>query len=116
MERTIYDNVIFSPERIIFEAPPILEKGLIKKQSDAFVIEGTTDYLDLSGIAPLTVDEINLYKQLVQLAKNDNENDPYIVESKGIFKAHVRERVHGGQYKNNKEYDMLNENQIFEKE
>lgn len=78
--------------------------------------KGTTDYLDLSGIDPLSEGEIIRYKQLVQLAKKENENDPYMLESKGIFKENVKDKVHDGQYKTCKEYDMLNENQIFEKE
>jgi len=116
MERTIYDNVVFSPERIIFEASPILGDGLVKKNTDAYLLEGETDYLDLSKIPIITSELDREYRRLVADAKKHNENDPYVVESKGIFKEHVRAKVRGGQYKNRKEYDMLNEDEIVEKE
>ena len=67
-------------------------------------------------IPPVTSEEDHEYRKLVVDAKKENENDPYMIESKGIFKENVRAKVRSGHYKNKKEYEMLNENQIFEKE
>lgn len=106
MERTLYDNAVFSPERIVFEAPPILEDGLIKKNKKAFLIEGDAEFLDLEKHGPLSEQEEKEYLRLVCQAKELNEQSPYMIESKGIFEKHVRKMVQDGHYKNIKEYKM----------
>jgi len=116
MERTIYDNAVFSAERILFESAPILTGDLIKKNQEAFLMEGDAEFLDLAQYEPLSELEEDEYLRLVNQAKELNELSPYMNESKGIFGMHIRAMIQNGKYKNNKEYDMLNENQIVEKE
>ncbi len=115
-ERTIYDNVIFSSERIIFEANPILNDGLFKKNIEAFVVDGDLDYLDIGQFGTLTDIEIENYKQLVNEAKIENEKTSYMIESRNIFENHVKEKILNGAYKNRSEYKNLGENEIIEKE
>ena len=117
MERSIYDNCIFSPERILFEAKPILKTfGLYKEKLEAFIVEGKNDCLDLSEYEELTKEEEKKYFELVRLAKEENENTQYMIESRQIFKDHVREKIENGKYKDRKEYKGLTTEEIIERE
>lgn len=116
MERTLYDNTVFSPERIIFEASPILSSDLYKTNQEAFITGGDTGFLDLEQYKPLQKQAENEYQKLVKEAKLINENDPYVVESRKIFKDHVKERVKRGDYKKRKEYSGLSADEIADRE
>jgi len=116
MERTIYDNTIFSPERIIFEAPPILKGGLYKKNTEAILINGTVEFFNLFQFENLANREEIEYLQLVKEAKALNDQSPYMVESKKIFQEQIRENIKNKKYKNNKEYQMLSDDEIVEQE
>ena len=40
LSRTIFDKSVFSPERLIFEASPTLEKGLSQKKYEIYYNKG----------------------------------------------------------------------------
>jgi len=116
MERTLYDNTVFSPERIIFEASPILSGDLYKTNQEAFIIRGDAEFLDLEKYKSLSKLDENEFKRLVKEAKSLNESDPYMVESRKIFRDHVKERVKRGDYKKRKEYSGLSADKIADRE
>jgi len=41
LPRTIFDKAVFSPERLVFETAPELEKGLVQEKIDALYVEGS---------------------------------------------------------------------------
>lgn len=116
MERCLYDRFVFSPERILFEAEPILRGGLHKINQDAFIIERSTNYLDLKQYNPPTKAEEKKYLRLVQEAKNLNEDIPYMIECREMFSSHVRKRVKQGKYKDRAEYKGLRTDEIVKRE
>ena len=116
MKRTVYDSTVFSPERIIFEAEPILQPGLHKEYQEAFIIEGTSDYLDLRQYEDLSEHERKEYLSVVGQAKKLNDEEPYMIECKRVFCDHVRERVEQGEYENRTEYKGMSTDEIIEQE
>jgi len=65
--RSLNDGSVGSPERIIYEAAPILMDGLVQKRPSPEYIPG--ELLDLSLIPDLCRDEEQQYKDLVAAAK-----------------------------------------------
>lgn len=116
MLRTLVDHVIFSPERIIFEAQPILYNGLIKKNKDAYMIDGSIYYLDLSSCKSLTGDEEQKFQMFVNKAKEDNDKSQYMIESKIIFKEHFKKCIKDNSFVVRKEFKLLSSDEIAEKE
>ncbi|MDR3666422.1 MAG: DUF5906 domain-containing protein [Ignavibacteriaceae bacterium] len=116
MVRTIYDYAVFSPERIIFETAPVLGDGLHKDHLDAYIIEGPAEFLDLETYEPLSEQEDKEYSRIVSEAKKLNENTQYMIESRKLFKDHIKDKVESGAYKNRPEYVGLDTEEIAERE
>lgn len=116
MERTVYDNTVFSPERIIFEADPILENGLDKLQKGGFLLDGSRDFLDLALVENITEKEEQLYKNAVKVAKEKNDFDPYVIKCRKAFKENVRQKVDNGEYNDRPEYQSKSKEDIVELE
>lgn len=78
LPRTIFDKAVFSPERLIFESSPNLEKGLIQEKIEPFYIEGSI--FDVSNME----DNISKGKQIESDDKHKSKdiskikNDDYI--------------------------------------
>ena len=70
LERTIIDTTVESPERLIYEANPVLGAGLTRRAREWQHRDGTP----LSGDFDLTADQIAQYEQLTAAAKADPEN------------------------------------------
>ena len=70
LERTIIDISVLSPERLIYEANPILGEGLSRRPREWHHREGTAFTGDLN----LTDDEILEYQRRVASAKTNPEN------------------------------------------
>ena len=115
-ERTIYDSHVFSPERIIFEAPPELIGNLRKANNDAIYHAGDYDYLELSTYGSFSDDESRQYISIVNQAKNENDQSEFVIKSKEIFKENIRKRVESGEYNNRKEYTGKSSEEIVDLE
>ncbi len=80
LSRSIFDKAVFSPERLIFEASPTLDDGLIQTKVDPFYIDGNV--IDLSDV--------------VAINKNSNESKAYkttLEESKKIKNKYIKDRT-----------------------
>ena len=115
MERTIYDNVVFSPERIIFESLPILNDGLEKRNTKAEFVDGS-EYLDLSLIKELTISQTKYYNLAVDKAKLENTKSTNYIEHKQKFENRVISHIGTGAFKNKAEYNGLLETEIVSRE
>jgi len=116
LKRTICDSTVFSPERIIFEAEPILDTDLHKTHQEAFILEGSTEYLDLEQYKPITKVEQKEYQRLVRDAKSLNDSTPYMIECRKQFNSRIGERVEAGDYEKRVEYKGLSKDEIAERE
>jgi len=83
LERTIIDLTVFSPERLVYEAAPILGEGVGRHKND-WVVEGGQIF-EFSQLT--TEDEIRKYKELVRQAKEK----PEVVSKSGEF--HTSDRL-----------------------
>jgi hypothetical protein len=72
LERCLVDITVLSPERLIYEAPPVLGEGIVRADRSWTHVAGTT----LSGEFTLSEAEIEAYQQAVAAAKSD----PVVVE------------------------------------
>ena len=70
LERTVIDPTVLSPERLIYEANPVLGEGLTRRARQWQHRDG----IPLSGDFNLTADQIAQYEQLTAAAKADPEN------------------------------------------
>ena len=70
LERTVIDPTVLSPERLIYEANPVLGEGLTRRARQWQHRDG----IPLSGDFDLTADQIAQYEQLTAAAKADPEN------------------------------------------
>ena len=70
LERTVIDPTVLSPERLIYEANPVLGAGLTRRARQWQHRDG----IPLSGDFDLTAEEIAKYEQLTAAAKADPEN------------------------------------------
>ncbi len=71
--RQIIDGLVFASERIIFEASPVLGKGLERRPPAPVYVAGES--LDTSLCADLTGEELVQYHQLVAQAKKEKESE-----------------------------------------
>lgn len=62
-----FDDSVISPERLFFEAPPILKDGLTQKRPEPLFRDG--DALYLSGLPPLTDAEEADFKAMIKRAE-----------------------------------------------
>ncbi len=81
LERCIIDPSVLSPERLIYEAPPILGDGLSRRPREWQHRGGTA----FSGDLSLTQDQINEYERLVANAKADPANKAKSDELAAIY-------------------------------
>lgn len=61
LERCLIDAYVFTPERLVFEAPPVLQPGLVQKKSPASSSEGCllkTQSFDLSAVQKSEVERL----------------------------------------------------------
>lgn len=114
-ERTIYDNAIFSPERIIFEGSPILEDGLVKRKQEADLI-GETDFLDLEKVKNISKLEQAEYNDLVKREKNKNAKSKYYLDCKQLFESNTLLKVERGDFKQRISYKGLLSEEIVSRE
>ncbi|MDQ2693963.1 MAG: hypothetical protein M3Z21_01045, partial [Pseudomonadota bacterium] len=71
LPRTIIDLAVYAqPNRIVFEAPPVLRDGIRQERPAPQLVQGEVDILDLSVLPELTEEEICTYEALTgQTAK-----------------------------------------------
>lgn len=86
LERSIIDLSVLSPERLIYEAAPILGDGLSRRPREWQHRNGTA----FSGDLSLTEDEIKKYERLVVNAKAKPEIK---AEAEGLAAIHYENRV-----------------------
>ncbi len=65
LERYIFDDAVYSPERLIFDAPPIRNKGVEQVARKLILIEGEA----LSGDFKISPEQEKELKKLIELAK-----------------------------------------------
>jgi len=80
LQRTIFDKSVFSPERLVFEAEPTLDKGLHRKVVEPLLIDGGV--IDLSNITP-TLQPKEVSDKLIET----------IAESKKIKKHYINTEI-----------------------
>jgi hypothetical protein len=81
-----FDKAVFSPERLVFEANPLLEDGLTQDRPACYYEAG--EVLDIDGIEPLTEAEEKLYAKAVADAKEAAKP-----ESLAIKEAYIESRI-----------------------
>lgn len=93
LDRTIIDGSVFSPERIVFETQPTISNGLNKKFTKAVLMEGENEYIDLSDIKPITDKEEEVFQSILQQAKEENEQTPYMIACKEKFENRIKSKI-----------------------
>jgi hypothetical protein len=91
LECSIVDRSVGSPERLVFEAPPICVDPLFQDKSKRkpVYVEGKVDVVDTLAVCPpLTVREQHLYKQAI--AKEKQRLRPVMQEQRATF---IKEEV-----------------------
>jgi hypothetical protein len=86
LPRTLIDLAVMSPERLIFEAPPVLGAGLSKENREWAHQQGTF----LTGPFELTAREIAEYEQRLKAAKSDPDT---IAKAEALQDAYYKERT-----------------------
>ena len=81
LERALFDHAVFSSERIIFEAPVSLPDGVERPERPMASYDG-----GLLNLAPLTDEEIENYKRLVEEAKAAIDEKAILVRSENARK------------------------------
>lgn len=81
-----FDKAVFSPERLIFEANPVLEDGLTQDRPLCYHESG--EVLNIDGIEPLTEAEEKLYNKAVAEAKEAAKP-----ESEKVKEAYIESRI-----------------------
>ncbi len=89
LSRTIFDKAVFSPERLIFESPPILEEGLTQEKTEGLYIEGSI--LDVIQMQ----DNISKGKQIESDDKH-KAKDPSKKKNEEYIQTNVRMLVKNG--------------------
>jgi len=102
--RSLIDAAVGAPERIIYEASPILNDGITQKRPDPKHIAGTV--LDTSILLDLSEDEEKRYRKIVDAAKfeikpesneicktYDKKQMQQLIEKTGISEEVAREAI-----------------------
>jgi len=93
LPRTIFDKAVFSPERLIFEAPPHLEKGLSQKKITPFYCKGNILNVDLM--------QNNIAKgQKIEAEDKFKASDKSKLQNKKYININVEKLVKLGRTKN----------------
>lgn len=69
LERGLFDKAVFSPERLIFEAKPTLNSGLIQNAPAPLVMGAIEQSLKLSDFSPYSKDDLLKIESLKAVAK-----------------------------------------------
>lgn len=69
LERGLFDKAVFSPERLIFEAKPTLNNGLIQNAPAPIVIGSIDQALKLSDFVPYSADDLARIELLKEAAR-----------------------------------------------
>lgn len=89
LSRTIFDKAVFSPERLVFETAPELEKGLFQEKAEALYVEGSV--FDVAQMQ----DNIAKGKQIESDDKH-KAKDPSKKKNEEYIQTHVRTLVKKG--------------------
>lgn len=93
---TVFDRSVFRPERLVFEAPPILKDGLVQDRPDPFFCPGD-DALDTSALVSVTPDEDAEYHRMVAAAKKKIKPEADIVRRTWVRHRVLEIREAGGE-------------------
>jgi hypothetical protein len=69
LERGVFDKAVFSPERLIFEAKPTLNNGLVQNAPAPIVIGTIEQSLKLSDFVPYSADDLLKIESLKTAAR-----------------------------------------------
>ncbi len=86
LTRQLIDEFVFSPERLVFEAKPTLDEGIVQLTQQPIIQKGVV--FDTAQLPRLNAEELTKYQDLIEEAKLAVKN-----ESDNIRGTYIKQRV-----------------------
>ncbi len=90
LSRTVFDEAVFSPERLDFVAGAELTDGLVQKRPWPEYISGSLPCLDTSNFSSLTLLENNQFKKALETAQSEAKPRQFKIQTEYINKESIK--------------------------